>query len=64
MNLTRLEQALQGYSPTTIFKCLHSVRRVVAWAVENELLDAGCLISYKNPRPRQRNRVLTPEEFS
>ncbi len=31
LHLTRIEQALHGgYSPTTIFKCLHSVQRVFA----------------------------------
>jgi integrase len=64
MHLTKVEQALTGgYSPTTIFKCLHAVQRVIAWGVENELLDAGCLIAYKKPRPRGRTRVITPDEF-
>jgi hypothetical protein len=32
MHLTKIEQALHGrYSPTTIFKCLHAVQRVLAW---------------------------------
>src|SRR5262249_9760980 len=36
LHLTRLEQALHsGYSSTTIFKAIHAVQRVFAWAVEN-----------------------------
>jgi integrase len=63
-HLTKVEQALHGsYSSTTVFKCLHAVQRVFAWAVENELLDVGCLIAYKKPRPRERTRVITPDEF-
>lgn len=58
-----MEQALQGYSPTTIFKCLHAVQRVFSWAVENELLDASCRIAYNKPRPRERTRVITADEF-
>lgn len=64
LHLTKLEQALTGnYSPTTIFKCLHAVQRVFSWAVENELLDVSCLIAYRKPRPRERNRIITPDEF-
>jgi hypothetical protein len=64
MQLTKVEQALTGdYSPTTIFKCLHAVQRVFSWAVENELLDASCRISYQKPRPRERTRVITADEF-
>jgi integrase len=64
MHLTKIEQALHGgYSPTTVFKCLHSVQRVFSWAVENELLDASCRIAYTKPRPRERTRVITPDEF-
>jgi integrase/recombinase XerC len=64
MHLTKIEQALHGgYSSTTILKCLHAVQRVFAWAVENELLDASCLLAYKKPRPRERTRAITTDEF-
>jgi integrase len=63
LHLTKLDQALQGNSPTTIFKCIHAVQRVFGWAVENEMLDASCLIKYQKPSPRERNRIITPAEF-
>ncbi len=64
IHLTKIEQALHGgYSPTTVFKCLHAVQRVFSWAIDNELLDASCRIAYEKPRPRGRNRVIAPDEF-
>jgi integrase len=64
MHLTKIEQALTGgYSPTTVFKCLHAVQRVFSWAIDNELLDASCRISYNKPRPKERTRVITADEF-
>ncbi len=64
LHLTKLEQALHdGYSPTTVFKCLHATQRVFTWAVENDLIDVNPLGGYKKPRPRQRNRIIAPEEF-
>src|SRR5262249_38154380 len=44
-------------------KVLHAVQRVFAWAVEIELLEGSPLGGYKKPRPRQRTRILTLEEF-
>ncbi len=64
IHLTKIEQAMhRNYSPTTIFKCLHAVQRVFAWAVKTDLLDASCLIAYEKPRPRERTRIITPTEF-
>ena len=36
---------------------------LLARAVGNGPLDVGCLIAYKKPRPRERTRVITPDEF-
>jgi integrase len=64
LHLTKLEGALTaGYSPTTVFKALQAVQRVFNWAVENDLLESSPLAGYKKPRPRQRTRVITGEEF-
>jgi integrase len=63
-HLAKLEQAMHGrYSPTTVYKTLHAVQRVFAWAVEVEILDYSPLVGYRKPRPRQRTRVIAPEEF-
>jgi integrase len=64
-HLAQIEQALrkENYSTTTIFKVLHSVQRVFSWAVESDLLDFNPLLGYQKPRPRNRTRVIRPEEF-
>jgi integrase len=62
-HLTRLEQALQGYSPTTVFKALQAVQRAFNWGVENDLLESSTLVGYRKPRPRVRTRIITPGEF-
>ena len=64
LHLTRLEGALTAIcSSTTVFKALHAVQRVLAWAVENDLLDLSPLAGYKKPRPRERTRVIDDAEF-
>jgi integrase len=65
LHLLKLEAALhtRAYSPTSIFKALHAVQRVFTWAVEADVLDFNPLLGYKKPRPRQRTRVITPDEF-
>jgi integrase len=64
LHLTKLKQALAGdYSPTTVFKALHAVQRVLSWAAQNDLLDANPLARYEKPRPRQRTRTISPTEF-
>jgi integrase len=62
-HLTKLEQALRGYSPTTVFKAIQATQRLLSWATENDLLESSPLAGYKKPRPRQRTRVIAPEEF-
>ena len=38
-------------------------RRVLNWAVSQDLLDMNPLTGYEKPRPRRRTRIITPEEF-
>lgn len=65
LHLAKIEQVLtaKGDSCTTIFKCLHAVQRVFNWAVEHDMLDQSPLVGYRKPRPRQRNRIINPDEF-
>jgi integrase len=63
-HLNKLKQALTGaYSPTTVFKAIHAVQRVFAWAVASDLLEGNPLARYEKPRPRERTRTITAEEF-
>jgi integrase len=62
-HLRKVEQALVGYSSTTVFKALQAVQRVFAWAVENALVESSPVAGYKKPRPRERSRVIIPIEF-
>jgi integrase len=60
----KLEQGMHdGYSPTSVYKTIHAVQRVFAWAVEVQILDYSPLVGYRKPRPRQRTRIITPAEF-
>ena len=66
IHLRLVEQKLTQakVSPTTVFKTLHAVQRVLSWACEVALLDTNHLAGYKKPRPRQRSRILTSQEFN
>lgn len=64
LHLTKLEGALTAdCSPTTVFKAIQAVQRVLNWAVENDLLELSPLTGYKKPRPRERTRVIDDGEF-
>lgn len=63
IHLAKLERALAPHSPTTAFKTIHAVQRVFGWAVETDLLEHSPLTGYRKPRPRQRTRLIDPEEF-
>lgn len=66
LHLAKIEQVLtkRGDSSTTIFKVLHAVQRVFTWATEHDLIEQSPLVGYKKPRPRQRNRIISPAEFA
>jgi integrase len=65
LHLTKLEGALTAdYSPTTVFKALQAVQRVLNWAVTNDLLDASPLAGYTKPKPRERTRTIDADEFA
>src|SRR5262245_35388407 len=62
--LTRPEGALTAdYSPPTVFKAIQAVQRVFNWAVANDLLESSPLVGYTKPKPRERTRTVTPNEF-
>jgi integrase len=64
LHLTKLEGALTAnYSPTSVFKVIHAVQRILAWGVENDLLELSPLAGYKKPQPRERTRVIDAGEF-
>lgn len=64
LHLMKLEGALtSGYSPTTVFKAIHAVQRVISWAVQNDLLECSALAGYAKPKPRERSRTIDAGEF-
>lgn len=65
-HLTKLEQWMteQAYSPSTIFRCIHAVQRIFAWAVEQDFIEHSPLAGFRKPRPRNRTRIFTPAEFN
>lgn len=60
-HLDEIRGKMKGYSPTTVNCTLGAIMRMFSWA--SQRLDGNKLHGYKLPAERQRNRVVTDEEF-
>jgi integrase len=64
MSKVHQEMKKGDYSDTTIKDTITTIRQVLNWAVENEMIDVSPIPRYKDcPKARGRTRTVTKSEF-